>query len=117
MTNTDRYALEEIASMTLWGEKIKDETLRKEALDAGEYDEDEGVYNPSADSECNMLRDAVETAREAIKREDITVQVLEALKKATWFIENVNDDTPNRTELFFETREAWRKCHRQNGGK
>jgi hypothetical protein len=33
-----------------------------------------------------------------------------ALEKAAWFIENVNEDTPNRSELFFETREAWRNA-------
>lgn len=34
--------------------------------------------------------------------------LVEALKKAAWFIENVDDETPNRTELFFEARSAWR---------
>lgn len=33
-----------------------------------------------------------------------------ALQKAAGFIENVNDDTPNRTQLFFEAREAWREA-------
>jgi hypothetical protein len=63
-------ALNEIATMTLWGEPLKDEDLKSEAIDAGEYDEDEGVYNPSCDSESNMLRDAVETARAAIAKTD-----------------------------------------------
>jgi hypothetical protein len=81
MTNTDRQALEEIASMTLWGEPIKDEEMQKTAIEAGEYDEDEGVYNPSADTECNMLRDAVETARQAIERKDVTARLLEALRE------------------------------------
>jgi hypothetical protein len=37
-------------------------------------------------------------------------ELLAALQKAAWFIENVSDDTPDRTELFFETREAWRNA-------
>lgn len=35
---------------------------------------------------------------------------LEALRKCAWFIENVNEDTPDRVKLFFETREAWRNA-------
>ncbi|HEX4283686.1 MAG TPA: hypothetical protein VHZ28_01250 [Terracidiphilus sp.] len=84
MTKTDRQALVEIASMTLWGELIKDGEMRKTAIEAGEYDEDEGIYNPSADSECNMLRDAVETARQAIEREDVTAQIAQLLKALDW---------------------------------
>ena len=35
-------------------------------------------------------------------------KVLEALRAAWWFIENVSEDTPNRSELFFELREKVR---------
>ena len=30
--------------MTLWGEPLKDEDMRTEAIDTGEYDEEVGVY-------------------------------------------------------------------------
>lgn len=33
--------------------------------------------------------------------------LLAALQKAAWFIENATDETPNRTQLFFEARAAW----------
>jgi hypothetical protein len=39
-----------------------------------------------------------------------SLDLLEALRKAAWFIENVNQNTPNKTELFFQTREAWRNA-------
>lgn len=33
------------------------------------------------------------------------------IKQLAWFIENVNDDTPDRTDKFFACREAWRNAH------
>lgn len=45
--------------------------------------------------------------------------LLAALEKAAWFIENVSDDMPagERSELFFETREAWRTAYAQVNGE
>lgn len=45
--------------------------------------------------------------------------LLAALEKAAWFIENVSDDMPGdeRSELFFETREAWRNAYAQVNGE
>jgi hypothetical protein len=72
MTNTERQALEEIASITLWGEPMTDEEMRQTAIEASEYDEQENEYHPSGDTETNMLRYAVETAREAIAKAEGT---------------------------------------------
>lgn len=38
-----------------------------------------------------------------------------ALSQAAWFIENVTDDTPDRTDQFFKTREMLREA--LQGGK
>lgn len=35
-------------------------------------------------------------------------QLLEAVKKLAWFIENVNPDDTDSTENFFKVREIWR---------
>ena len=43
--------------------------------------------------------------------------LLKALLKAAWFIENVNEDTPNKNQHFFETRAAWRKAIAQANGR
>lgn len=58
-------ALQKIAKTPLWSEPIKDTQLREEYEEAGEYSE-EDKFTPSSDTECNYLRDAVETARAAL---------------------------------------------------
>jgi hypothetical protein len=73
MTNTYQdpafvEALNKIASMTLWGEPIKDAALKQEYMEASEYDSEADVFNPSCDTESSMLTDAVEIAREAIAK-------------------------------------------------
>ena len=73
MTNTDDApalleALNKIASMTLWGEPIKDVELKQECIEAGEYDSEADVFNPSCDTESTMLSDAVEIARDALAK-------------------------------------------------
>jgi hypothetical protein len=60
-------ALDTIAATPLWGEPIADPERRQEFADHGEYDLAEGSFEPSADTESTQLRDAVETAREALK--------------------------------------------------
>lgn len=37
-------------------------------------------------------------------------ELLEALRLCVHFIEDVTEDDPNRTQRFFEAREAWRKA-------
>lgn len=40
----------------------------------------------------------------------VTATLADALRAAANFIENVSDDTPDRTDQFFKTREAWRNA-------
>jgi len=60
-------ALETIAAIPLWGEPIADADLKAEYSDHAEYDLELNEFNPSVDTESTYLRDAVETAREALK--------------------------------------------------
>lgn len=60
-------ALKIIASTPLWGERIEEKDLRDEYADSGEYSREDDEFTPSGDTECNMLRDAVELARDTIK--------------------------------------------------
>ena len=57
--------LERIAAIPLWGESIADPELRAAYVDAREYDGDDG-FTPSCDTESEYMREAVETARNAI---------------------------------------------------
>ncbi len=56
-------ALEQIADITLWGERIEDENRRKDEASAGEYDLELDQYEPCCDVESTLLQDAVEAAR------------------------------------------------------
>lgn len=60
---THGATLENISNMTLWGEQFLKPEDKAEAASAGEYDKDQDCYNPSADSESTMLREAVEGVR------------------------------------------------------
>jgi hypothetical protein len=44
------------------------------------------------------------------EQEDPAPKLLAALNAAWWFIENVNEDTPDRTERFFALRELVREA-------
>jgi hypothetical protein len=59
-------ALERIAAIPLWGEPITDEALKLDLVAVGEYDRERDQFEPSCDTECTYLRDAVEIARAAI---------------------------------------------------
>ena len=59
-------ALEAIAATRLWGEPIADADRRQALAEHGEYDLAEDSFEPSCDTESTQLRDAVETAREAL---------------------------------------------------
>lgn len=59
-------ALQQIAAMPLWGEPIADAGLRDELIFSGEYDVGLDEYLPGGDTESDALRDAVETARQAL---------------------------------------------------
>lgn len=63
-----KAALESIAAIPLWGERIENAELKAELAERGEYefDGDEEQFTPSGDTESSQLRDAVETAREAL---------------------------------------------------
>jgi len=63
-----KAALESIAEIPLWGERIENTQLKTELAGRGEYevDGDEELFTPSGDTESAQLRDAVETAREAL---------------------------------------------------
>lgn len=58
-------ALASIAATSLWGEPIANADAREELRAQGQYDDSEG-YQPSADDESTLLRDAVEEARKAL---------------------------------------------------
>jgi hypothetical protein len=60
-------ALETIAAIPLWGEPLADQALKDDFIHSGEYDTQENEFTPSGDTESTYLRDAVETAREALK--------------------------------------------------
>ena len=60
-------ALETIAAIPLWGEPIANQALKDEFIYSVEYDADENEFNPSGDTESAYLREAVETAREALE--------------------------------------------------
>lgn len=60
-------ALETIAAIPLWGEPIANQAIKDEFIHSGEYDAGENEFNPSADTESSYLREAVETAREALE--------------------------------------------------
>jgi hypothetical protein len=68
--------------------------------------DNEGFGNVCTSDDCPGISPNL-TQREYI---EILQRLLAALEKAAWFIENVNEDTPDRTSLFFETREAWRNA-------
>lgn len=61
-------ALESIAAIPLWGEQIENAELKAELTRRSEYEfyGDEELFTPSGDTESAQLRDAVETAREAL---------------------------------------------------
>lgn len=40
-------------------------------------------------------------------------ELLKLIRDLAWFIENVNQDTPDRNERFFALRERWRKALEQ----
>jgi hypothetical protein len=61
-----KAALERIAAIPLWGEPIADEALKSELTAVVEYDRALDQFEPSCDTESSYLRDAVETAREAL---------------------------------------------------
>ena len=63
-----KAALESIAAIPLWGERIEDPRLKAELTERGGYeiDGDEEQFTPSGNTESSQLRDAVETAREAL---------------------------------------------------
>ncbi len=58
-------ALKRIAAISLWGEPIANPDAREELRAQGQYNDEEG-YQPSADDESTLLRDAVEEARKAL---------------------------------------------------
>ena len=61
-----RAALEEIAAIPLWRERVADPALRAEFIASGEYDDGCEAFEPSADAEVEYLREAVEGARDAL---------------------------------------------------
>jgi len=63
-----KAALESIAAIPLWGERIDDRKVKTEFAERGEYeiDGEEELFTPGGDTESSQLRDAVETAREAL---------------------------------------------------
>lgn len=62
--------LRTIAATPVWGESIDDEVLKTEYAESGEYDLETDEFNPSADTECNHLRDVVELARSIVFNPD-----------------------------------------------
>ncbi len=67
MPTTRKHAIEAlnlIAQTPLWGETIEDAALRAIYEEHGEYGED--GFEPCCDTESDLLRDAVETARVAL---------------------------------------------------
>ncbi|MCL5670812.1 MAG: hypothetical protein M1423_05870 [Acidobacteria bacterium] len=58
-------APETIAAIPLWGEPITNQILKDDFIYSGEYG-GENEFNPSGDTESTYLREAVETAREAL---------------------------------------------------
>lgn len=61
-----KTALQRIAAIPLWGEPIADPDLRADLALRSEYDLELDEFEPSCDTESSQLRDAVETAREAL---------------------------------------------------
>jgi hypothetical protein len=63
-----KAALESIAAIPLWEERIENAELKAELVERGEYEIDGGEeqFTPSGDTESSQLREAVETAREAL---------------------------------------------------
>ena len=63
--------------------------------------------------ECGALSyfDGEETNKLRRKR-NAAEELYETVKHLAWFIENVSDDDPNRTDKFFVAREMWRKALR-----
>jgi hypothetical protein len=80
-------ALNRIAAIPLWGERIADEQLKADLLHVGEYDSDEDEFTPGCDTESSYLHDAVTIARAAIAEstgapatDDDAPELLEALR-------------------------------------
>jgi hypothetical protein len=53
-------------ALLTWGERIADEKLTADLVDAGEYDSGEDEFTPGSDTESSYLHDAVEIARAAL---------------------------------------------------
>ena len=48
---------------------------------------------------------------DAVKVHEAAKKLLAALQQAAWFIENVTDETEDKNEQFFATREMWRSAY------
>ncbi len=72
-----------------------------------------GVYGTPVEGGMKYLYEAKKYKRLIASAPEL----LEAVKQLAWFIENVNDDTPDRSELFFKARETWRNAIMKAEGK
>lgn len=59
-------AVRRIAATPLWGEAIAAGAARDDYIDSGQYDPEHEEFNPSGDTESDLLREAVELARMAL---------------------------------------------------
>ncbi len=64
-----RKALKAIAAITLWGEKMKSPFWKQQAIESGEYEAEGDYYAPTSDTVASYLQFAVETARDALRKQ------------------------------------------------